>query len=144
MFVVDTNILVYAADRDAVGHDRCRAMLEQWRQQASPWYLCWNVIYEFLRVTTHPRVFRKPLTASDSWGFITSILASRGVGILSEGEGHPETVTEIVAALPHLSGNLVHNAHVAALMREHGVRVIYTHDMDFHRFRGLDVRDPLA
>ena len=66
MFVVDTNVLVYAADRAAEGHVRCRGLLEEWRLGPTPWYLTWNVIYEFLRVATHPRVFRKPWSADQA------------------------------------------------------------------------------
>lgn len=40
-------------------------------------------------------------------------------------------------------GPLAHDAHTAALMREHGVRAIYTRDTDFHRFPGIEVVDPL-
>jgi predicted nucleic acid-binding protein len=49
----------------------------------------------------------------------------------------------VVADVPELTGNLVHDAHTAALMLEHGVRAIYTRDTDFHRFQGIEVRDPL-
>ena len=41
-------------------------------------------------------------------------------------------------------GNLVHDAHTAILMHEHGIREIYTRDADFHRFSFLRVVDPLA
>jgi hypothetical protein len=46
--------------------------------------------------------------------------------------------------LPHLAGNLMHDAHTAVLMREHGIRVIYTRDTDFHRFPFLELIDPVA
>lgn len=41
-------------------------------------------------------------------------------------------------------GNLVPDAHLAALLREHGVRTLYTHHRDFRRFDFRDVRDPFA
>ena len=44
----------------------------------------------------------------------------------------------------HLEGNLMHDAHTAALMREHGIRRIYTRDTDFHRFPFLEPVDPMA
>ena len=67
MFVVDTNVLVYAADTDSEFHGRCRELLEDWRRQTSAWYLTWSIVYEFLRVTTHARVFRTPWSAGDAW-----------------------------------------------------------------------------
>jgi len=42
-----------------------------------------------------------------------------------------------------LAGNLYHDAHTVALMREHGISSIFTRDTDFHRFHFLEVRDPL-
>jgi hypothetical protein len=38
----------------------------------------------------------------------------------------------------------VPDAHLAALLRQHGVKKLYTHDRDFLKFSFLDVRDPLA
>ena len=44
----------------------------------------------------------------------------------------------------HARGNDVPDAHLAALMRQHGVGVIYTRDRDFRRFDGIEARDPFA
>lgn len=143
MFVVDTNVLVYAADRRADGHVRCRELVSQWRSQTTPWYITWGIIYEFLRVTTHHRVFRTPWRAEDAWEFIRALLASPSVGILIHGERHEEHLSEVVRTVSDVRGNLVHDAHTATLMSEHGIRVIYTRDSDFHRFPFVEVRDPL-
>ena len=55
MFVVDTNVLVYAANAATPEHKACRAKLDAWRQGTFPWCVTWGVLYEFLRVVTHPR-----------------------------------------------------------------------------------------
>lgn len=143
MFVVDTNVLVYAADVDAPAHDRCRQRLEEWRTQDTPWYLTWSVIYEFLRVTTHPRVFRTPWSAAQAWSFIRAVLAAPTVRVLSETERHTAVLAELVTTVPQLTANLFHDAHTVALMREHGINAIVTRDTDFHRFPPLTVIDPL-
>ena len=144
MFVVDTNVLVYAADQDSAFHGRCRSLLEGWRAQASAWYVTWGICYEFLRVTTHPRVFRAPWHASRAWSFVDAVLTSPALGILVPTERHARVVAEVLAELPHLSGNLMHDVETAVLMREHGVHRIYTRDTDFHRFPFLEPMDPLA
>jgi hypothetical protein len=144
VFVVDTNVLVYAADEDAAFHQGCRGALETWRHQRSAWYTTWGVLYEFLRITTHPRVLRHPWTASAAWEFVDAIVASPGLGVLVETERHAAVAAEVVREVPHLAGNLLHDAHTAVLMREHGIRRIYTRDTDFHRFPFLDVVDPLT
>jgi hypothetical protein len=143
VFVVDTNVLVYAADRDASAHARCRERLLAWRTQAEPWYLTWGIVYEFLRITTHVRVLRNPWTPAQAWGFVEALLAAPALSLLTESERHASVVAGLVADVPGLIGNLLHDAHTVALMREHGVRAIYTRDTDFHRFPGVEVRDPL-
>lgn len=144
MFVVDTNILVYAADKDSPFHSRCHELLEEWRGQASPWYLTWGILYEFLRVITHPRVFRKPWYVIKAWEYVYAILSSPALGILVAGENHADMASEVIKRMPFLSGNLLHDAQTAILMQEHGIKTIYTRDTDFHRFPFLEPIDPVA
>jgi hypothetical protein len=89
-------------------------------------------------------VFRTPWTSARAWAFIDAILASPGLGLLQETERHAEVVAQTLSELPGISGNLVHDLHTAALMREHGIRRIYTRDADFRRFPFVEVVDPTA
>ncbi len=57
-------------------------------------------------------------------------------------ERHAAVAAEVFAELAHLAGNVIHDAHTAVLMREHGIRRIYTRDTDFHRFPFLEPIDP--
>jgi len=143
MFTVDTNVLVYAANQSCPEHARCRHLVQEWRHQSGAWYVTWKVLYEFLRIVTHPRVLTRPFTTQQGMAFVTAILASRSVGVLRETDRHLQVVQEIVDGTPLLSGNLFHDLHTAALMREHGIARIYTRDTDFHKFGFLDVLDPL-
>lgn len=143
MFVVDTNILIYAADRSAPEHATCRNLVLQWREQPTPWHLTWGIMYEFLRVSTHPRVFRAPLDIAEAWTFIRALLASPRLTVLTETDRHDQIAAGFFDDLRGLSGNLVFDAHTAILMKEHGIATIYTRDSDFHRFKFLTVIDPL-
>ncbi len=143
MFVVDTNILLYAADKNAAEHNLCRKLLLSWRSQAFPWYLTYGIVYEFLRVSTHPRVFRKPFTLANSWGFIQALMASESLSIITETKNHALVASEVFETIPNISGNLIFDARTAILMREHGIKTIYTRDNDFHKFPFLKVIDPL-
>ncbi|HSA62446.1 MAG TPA: TA system VapC family ribonuclease toxin [Nitrospiraceae bacterium] len=143
MFVVDTNVLVYAADEDSPAHLQCRRLLEQWRHQHSAWYVTWSILYEFLRISTHPKVLRTPWVAGQAWQFIEALLASPGLEVLVESDRHAAVAEHVLRDVPSLAGNLFHDAHTAVLMQEHGVRRIYTRDTDFHRFQFLEVIDPL-
>jgi len=143
MFVVDTNVLVYAADESAPEHARCRALVESWRRRNGAWYLTWGICYEFLRVVTHPRVLRQPWTMDQAVRFLEALQASPGLDLLVPTDRHPRVLADVVAEVPGLAGNIVHDTQTAVLMREHGIRRICTRDTDFHRFPFLDPVDPI-
>ncbi len=143
MLVVDTNLLVYSADRSFEEHRRSRELLEELRAQPSAWYLTWHILYEFVRIVTHDRVLRRPWSAKQAWKFAEVLLASPGLSVLVETERHAEVVAATILEVPNLKGNLVHDARTAILMREHGIRRIFSRDTDFHRFPFLEVVDPL-
>lgn len=144
MFVVDTNVLVYAADSSSAEHAVCRAHLDRWRTQPGAWYLTWGIVYEFLRVVTHSRVFPKPWTAREAWAFLEALLEAPGLDMLEETDRHVAVARSVLEEVPQVSGNLVFDARTAILMREHGIRRVYTRDTDFHRFPFIEVVDPLV
>jgi toxin-antitoxin system PIN domain toxin len=142
VLVVDTNILVYAVDADSPLHAGSRDWLERQRTRPDAWYTTWPILYEFMRVATHPRVMRRPLNASQAWQFVSALLGSPGLGVLVPTLRHVDVAGQVISEFPHLAGNLMHDAHTAVLMREHGIRRICTRDMDFHRFSFVEVVDP--
>lgn len=144
MFVVDTNVLVYAADRSAPEHARCRALLEHWREGNAAWYLTWGICYEFLRVVTHPRVLRRPWVAHEAHTFLEAIWAAPALGFLVPTDRHRDVLRDVTRDVPALAGNLWHDVETASLMREHGIRRICTRDTDFHRFPFVEAIDPMA
>lgn len=144
MFVVDTNVLVYAADVSAPEHARCRALLERWRIQHGAWYLTWGNCYEFLRVVTHPRVLRQPWTGHAAGEFLAALQQSPGLSMLAPTERHAAVLAEVLSTVPMIAGNLWHDAETAVLMREHGIRRICTRDTDFARFPFVEIVDPLT
>ncbi len=141
MLVVDTSILVYAADADSPFHSEARAWLDRRRAQPDAWYTTWPIAYEFLRVTTHPRVMRTPWSAKQAMAFVKALLDSPGLGMLVQSERHAAVAEQVIAEYPWVSGNLLHDAHTAILMREHGIRQVCTRDADFHRFSFVEVVD---
>ena len=143
MLLVDTNVLVYAANIDSQFHEPCRDWLARQRLRPDAWYTTWPIVYEFLRVTTHPRVMRRPWSATAAWQFVSALLASPGFSTLVSTQRHAEVAEGVIAELPHMAGNIIHDAHTAILMREHGVSRICTRDADFSRFPFLEVTDPV-
>jgi hypothetical protein len=59
--------------------------------------------------------------------------ASPGLAVLVPTERHAD-VEEVILELPHLAGNLLHDAHTAILTREHGIGRICARDTDFNQF----------
>ena len=143
MFVVDTNLLVYAAINQFPRHAQAQALVSQWRQSADPWRITWSITYEFLRVVTHPAALFHPLTFAEAWSFIEALRLSPSFGILVESDHHAEVVRDLTREYPRLSGNRLHDLHIAALMKEHGVVEIRTADIGFHQFKFLRVVNPL-
>ena len=90
MLAVDTNVLVYAADADSQFHAACREWLERQRARPDAWYTTWAILYEFLRVTTHARVMRRPWSASAAWNFVAALLASPGLATTGRHAGVAE------------------------------------------------------
>lgn len=143
MFVVDTNVLLYAVDADSEFHVPCRNLIEEARGQAAPWFLTWGICYEFLRVSTHPKVYRNPWNSEPAWQFLETLLACPGLSVLTETRRHAVVLRQCLGEVPETRGNLIQDLHTASLMREHGIARIVTRDTDFHRFGFLEVVDPL-
>ena len=143
MLLFDTNVLVYAANKDSSFHLPCSQRLGEARRDPSPTFLTWGVCYEFLRVTTHPRVLQSPWTPKDANRYLAELLASPGFDLLIATPRHTAVLAQTIAEFPALRGNLMHDLHTAVLMREHGVSRICTRDNDFRHFPFLTIIDPL-
>ncbi len=143
MIVIDTNVLLHAADTSSEYHAPCRRLLEDARASTAPWFLTWGILYEFLRVATHTRVYARPRSAAQAYAFVDALLCSPSARLLTPTERHAQVLAGCLADVPEARGNLLHDLHTAALMREHGISRIVTRDSDFHRFPFLTLIDPL-
>jgi len=138
---VDTNILVYAEIASTRHHPKALALLSDLAEGSLPWAIPWPCVYEFVRMVTHPRVLHPPAPVSVVLADLNMILASPSLVLLSETPRHFE-VMETVIRQSGVTGNLVHDAHIAALCLEHGVTELLTGDHDFSRFPGLRIQNP--
>jgi len=141
VIALDTNILVYARREEAPHHTHAKGLLQEFAEGDSPWALPWPCIYEFIRVVTHPRVFDPPTGLDDVLGDLNSLLQSPALTLLREGPRHDAFMQRLLRS-SQATGNLVHDAHIAALVAEHGVSEFWTADRDFARFSGIHVRNP--
>jgi toxin-antitoxin system PIN domain toxin len=95
----------------------------------------------YLRISTHGSVFAHPLTPVEAASNVDALIQLPHVRVLAEEEGFWEVYREITRDVP-ARGNMVPDAHLAALLRQHGVTVLYTNDRDFRKFDFLKLRNP--
>jgi toxin-antitoxin system PIN domain toxin len=142
-YAVDVNVLLFASDRSSDRHDAARRFLDSCA--AGPEVLClaWPTLMAYLRIATHPRIFAAPLTPSEALGNVSALLQLPHVRAVSELDGFLDAYAQVIGRMP-VRGNLVPDAHLAAILFQHGVRVLYSNDRDFRKFGSLEVRDPFA
>jgi toxin-antitoxin system PIN domain toxin len=143
VIALDTNILVYARRVDTAHHADARKLVRDLAEGDQPWALPWPCVYEFLRVVTHPKVFDPPTDLEAALADLESLLDSPSLVLLREGPGHA-TYLRRMTGEGEARGNLVHDAHIAALVLEHGVRELWSTDRDFARFPGVRSRNPFT
>src|SRR5207302_10501732 len=95
--MVDTNVLLYAANRGCAEHLRASAFIERLIAEATPWCLTWPIVYEFLRVATHRRAPRTtPLTASQAVDFIFRLVEAANISFLGPTDRHQSVLETVV------------------------------------------------
>jgi toxin-antitoxin system PIN domain toxin len=140
---VDAHLLLYASDETSPFHARAVTFLEQLARGRSLVYLFWPTVMAYLRIATHSSVFAQPLTPAAAIANIEALLTLPNVQTTGEQERFWQVYRD-AAETAAVTGNHVPYAHLVALMRENGVRTIWTNDRDFRRFDGIAVRDPFA
>jgi toxin-antitoxin system PIN domain toxin len=137
---VDANVLLYASDASSPHHAAARAVLDRLAAGPELVTLFWPTVMAYLRLATHPSVFANPLPLEVAVANIEQLLARPHVRTAGEGPAFWTRFRE-VADDARPTGNLVPDAHLAALMLEHGVATIVTRDRDFRRFLHVRMKD---
>ena len=142
-FGIDVNILLYASDTASPKQQRAEAFLDACAERGEVFCLAWLTVMSYLRMATHPKIFSAPLSAADALLNMQALMALPHCRVISEEQGFWQHYLQTTVDVP-VRGDLVPDAHLAALLRQHGVRTLYSHDRDFRKFTFLNVRDPLA
>ena len=142
MILTDVNLLLYAVDSTSPRHAVARAWLERCLSGTESFALAWSVLTAFVRLSTRPAVFERPLTTTEAFDLVAGWLAQPPVVGVHPTETHHITLRDLLQPLG-TAGNLVPDAHLAALALEHGA-TIASSDHDFARFAGVRWADPLA
>lgn len=142
MILVDANILIYAVDRTVPQHDRASAWLEDQLNGSARVGIPWESLSAFLRIATHPRVMVRPFAAADAWAVVRAWLEVPLVWTPTATERHVDVLGTLLER-HRVTGNLVHDAHLAAIAIQHGLEICSA-DTDFARFPEVTWRNPLA
>lgn len=143
MIAVGTNILVYAHREDSPFYHAASRRLAELAEGAASWAIPWPCLHEFLAIVTHRRIYRPPTPLAKALDQVDAWLESPSLALLAESAAHWPTLRTMLAA-GRIAGPMVHDARVAALCREHGVRALWSADRDFGRFPDLSVVNPLV
>lgn len=143
MIAVDTNILVHAFREGSPFHAAALASIKRLAEGTAAWAVPWPRVHEFLAIVTNPRIPPGAATMEDAIAAVQAWMASPSLVLLGETAAH---WTELKAMLTagRVQGGMVHDARIAALCRQHGVRELWSADRDFGRFPALKVRNPLV
>lgn len=142
MKLVDANVLLYAVNEDAPHHDAAHAWLDRALAGAETVGFAWVVLLAFLRLGTRPGLFPRPLPFDDAVGVVGFWLGQPTAVAVHPGERHLGLLGGLLATVG-TAGNLVNDAHLAALAIEHRADIV-SFDRDFERFDGVRVTPPLA
>jgi len=143
VLAVDTNVLVYAHRQDSPFHDRAAEVVRELADGAATWAIPWPCVHEFYAITTHPRIYAPPSSPDQALAQIDAWLASPSLVVIGEADQHWTMLRDMLQT-GRVSGPVVHDARVAAICAEHGIRELITQDRDFSRFPRLRVRRLLA
>ena len=142
MILIDANVLLYAEDSLSPRHRQARVWWDHRLSGTDPVCLCWTVLSAFIRISTNPRAFERPLSLEQSFARVSSWLAQPCVRIIQPTERHWPVFQQMLKDGQAVA-NLVSDAHLAALAVEHDCELIST-DADFARFPALRWKNPLS
>lgn len=140
MKLVDANVLIYAVNEDAPRHSASRDWLDRVLSGGATVAFAWVAVLAFMRLTTSRRLFSSPLSPREVITQVEDWLAQQSAVVVEPTARHLSLVHELLEPLG-TAGNLVNDAHLAALAIEHRCTIV-SYDLDFQRFTGVKLETP--
>lgn len=141
MKLPDVNVLLYAADDTSHHHANACAWLEAALSSTETIAFTWTVLLAFVRLSTRPAIFARPLDPSEALDLVDGWLAQPCATVVHPTARHAAILRDLLEQAG-TAGNLTTDAHLAALAIEHGAELC-SYDADFGRFAGLRWVNPL-
>ena len=142
MILVDANLLIYAGLTNSAFHDQARGWLDARINEGNGVGLPWQSLHAFLRISTNRHFAKSAGPIEDAWRQVQQWREAPGVWTPVPGDRYPQILGDLLVKSQAL-GNLVTDAHLAALAMENGL-TLCSSDLDFARFPGLRWENPLA
>jgi toxin-antitoxin system PIN domain toxin len=143
VIALDTNILVYAHRADLPWHEQAAEVVDTALSGPEAVALCWPVVHEFLAVVTNSRIFVDATPPQPAFDQAEHWMSSPRTIMLTETRQHLATLRRLVVR-GRASGGALHDARIAAICLDHGVRELWTADRDFTSYPELTIRNPLV
>ena len=140
LFVPDVNVLVYAFRADSPGHDAYAGWLNN-ALRTDRIGVADTILSSFMRIVTHPRIYAEPTPADAALAYVRHLLSASNTDWLQQGPSAWEKFDALAFDDTAVRGNLVPDAHIAALCLANRARLA-TRDRGFARFAGLKWFDP--
>jgi toxin-antitoxin system PIN domain toxin len=142
VIAVDTNILVYSHREDSPWHEKAIRKITPLANSGAPWAIAWPSVHEFLAIVTHPKIYDPPTPLPLALAAIQAWMDSPGLRLLGEGPGYFEKLSAQATA-GMIRGPKIHDARIAAICLNHGVKKLWSADRDFSSFPELSCENPL-
>jgi toxin-antitoxin system PIN domain toxin len=139
--LIDASLLLYSVDSLSPEHERASVWLAEQLNGDRRVGIPWESLTAFVRIGTNPRATTRPLQPAEAWRFVEAWLAAAPVWIPVPTESHADVLGDLIRT-HRVGGNLIPDAHLAALAIEHGLELCST-DTDFARFPEVRWRNPL-
>ena len=142
-YAIDATVLLYASNTASPEHGRASDFLSACAKGSELFCLGWPTLMAYLRISTHPAIFPSPLSQGEAEDNIGALLKLPHVRVVSELDGFWDVYREVSTAT-RARGNLVPDAHLAAILKQNGIATLCTNDSDFRRFGFLALRNPFS
>jgi uncharacterized protein len=143
MTAVDTNVLLYAHKRHILFHEAAQRVIRELVERNEPWAIPWPCIHEFYAAASNPRIFPERDAAHGAIEQINIWFEAPNLQMIGETNEHWETLSRVLTE-SKVVGGATHDARIAAICIENGVRELWTADRDFAKFKGLKSSNPLV
>lgn len=142
MLLADVNVFLSAHRPESARHDEYRAWLEASLTGLEPFGVSELVLSSFLRIATHPRIYREPTPSQVALEFCRAVIEAPSVVRVRPGPDHWRLFATLVDQ-GQARGNLVPDAYLAALAVETGATWVTT-DRGFARYPQLRWTTPIT